>query len=61
MFRDSFHIEPPSNEMNCDYDYLEVRLLYLVLYCMYCTRTLLSFCPDAVVFNNEKSLDFKEI
>jgi len=24
-FRDSFHIEPPSNELNCDYDYLEVR------------------------------------
>lgn len=24
-FRDSFHIEPPSNEMNCDYDYLEIR------------------------------------
>ena len=23
-FRDFFHIEPPSNEGNCDYDYLEV-------------------------------------
>ena len=24
-FRDKFHIEPPSNEGNCDYDYLEIR------------------------------------
>jgi len=24
-FRDSFNIEPPSNEQNCDYDYLEIR------------------------------------
>jgi len=24
-FRDSFHIEPPSNELKCDYDYLEIR------------------------------------
>jgi len=24
-FRDYFHIEPPSNEGNCDYDYLEIR------------------------------------
>jgi len=24
-FRDSFNIEPPSNEQSCDYDYLEVR------------------------------------
>ena len=24
-FRDQFHIEPPSNEGKCDYDYLEVR------------------------------------
>ena len=23
-FRDSFYIEPPTNEGNCDYDYLEV-------------------------------------
>ena len=23
-FRDFFHIEPPTNEGNCDYDYLEV-------------------------------------
>jgi hypothetical protein len=24
-FRDAFRIEPPSNEGNCDYDYLEIR------------------------------------
>ena len=24
-FRDYFNIEPPTNEGNCDYDYLEVR------------------------------------
>jgi len=24
-FRDSFYIEPPTNEGNCDYDYLEIR------------------------------------
>jgi len=24
-FRDIFNVEPPSNEGNCDYDYLEIR------------------------------------
>ena len=24
-FRDVFNVEPPSNEGNCDYDYLEIR------------------------------------
>jgi len=24
-FRDSFHIEPPSNDLKCEYDYLEIR------------------------------------
>ena len=28
-FRDYFNIEPPTNEGNCDYDYLEVRGLWL--------------------------------
>ena len=27
-FRDFFHIEPPTNEGNCDYDYLEVRFIH---------------------------------
>ena len=52
MFRDSFHIEPPSNEMNCDYDYLEVSLSSVA-----CTRILLFLCPDEVVFNVVKSLN----
>ncbi len=56
MFRDSFHIEPPSNEMNCDYDYLEVSLSSVP-----CTVLVLAFlCPDEVVFDNMKSLDFKK-
>ena len=29
-FRDYFNIEPPTNEGNCDYDYLEVRCFILV-------------------------------
>ena len=29
-FRDYFNIEPPTNEGNCDYDYLEVRCFSLV-------------------------------
>ena len=28
-FRDYFNIEPPTNEGNCDYDYLEVRCFSL--------------------------------
>ena len=30
-FRDFFHIEPPTNEGNCDYDYLEVRFIHYSL------------------------------
>ena len=37
-FRDYFNIEPPTNEGNCDYDYLEVRGLWLkipwLIYCI---------------------------
>ena len=33
-FRDSFHIEPPSNEMNCDYDYLEVSGCSILFICL---------------------------
>ena len=29
-FRDYFNIEPPTNEGNCDYDYLEVSSFILV-------------------------------
>ena len=30
-FRDYFNIEPPTNEGNCDYDYLEVSLGWKIL------------------------------
>ena len=30
-FRDYFNIEPPTNEGNCDYDYLEVSLDWKIL------------------------------
>ena len=29
-FRDYFNIEPPTNEGNCDYDYLEVSIVATV-------------------------------
>ena len=29
-FRDYFNIEPPTNEGNCDYDYLEVSIVSTV-------------------------------